>query len=90
MKPFLGHAQFIPRSAGFGLSVTDGKSVTVLEGQGLNASQGMVSRSANSNLPAWSRGNVVAMKIADGRKLVAVSSQGSDLLVVSSHLLPPI
>lgn len=60
--------------------------MTVLEGPGLNATQGMVSRSANSNLPAWSRGNVVTMKIADGRKLVAVSAEGSDLLVVSfSH-----
>lgn len=75
-------AQFIPRSAGLGLSVTDGKSVTVLEGPGSNATLGMVSRSANSNLPAWSRGNVVTMKIADGRKLVAVSAEGSDLLVV--------
>ncbi|XP_034243094.1 uncharacterized protein LOC117646301 [Thrips palmi] len=78
--PESSRSQFLPRSAGLGLSVTDGKSVTVLEGPGFNATQ--VSRSANSNLPAWSRGNVVAMKIADGRKLVAVSAEGSDLLVV--------
>lgn len=76
-------AQFVPRSAGLGLSLSDGEFVTVLEGAGGNTSLAQVSRSANSNLPARSDGNIVSMKMADGRKLVAATSEGSDLLVVS-------
>lgn len=76
----LDRAQFLPRSAGLGLSVSDGKSLVELR-QGDNNTQ-IVSQSTNSNLPGRSQGNLVTMKIADGRKLVAVSAEGSNLLVV--------
>lgn len=43
-----------------------------------------ISRSATSTpyLPAWGKENIVTMTIADGRKLVAVTADDSDLLVV--------
>jgi len=75
------HSKFIPRSAGIGLSISVGDNVTVLEKPEETFTNSMVPRSSNY-LRARNIGNLVTMKIADGRKLVVVTAEGADLLVV--------
>ena len=76
----------MPRSAGYGLSVADEDTVKVLrsmEDKG-NTTIENFTRVATPYQPALGKQNVVSMTIADGRKLVAVTAEDSDLLVVSN------
>ncbi|KAK3908088.1 39S ribosomal protein L16, mitochondrial [Frankliniella fusca] len=78
-------SKFIPRSAGIGLSISVGDNVTVLEKPEDTFTSSMAPRSPN--LQARNIGNLVTMKIAGGRKLVAVTAEGADLLVVYEDLV---